>query len=231
MLSFKTFLIENFTPPAVDEGKIKEYYARLLPKLNQVNGKFNQVVRASLPKRIVTPDTYSKAYNEHPVFLSNIKTPESVISKVKRGKKVEDIGDLVRGAVLLPSHEAVEQFVKDFMRKNHSIIEKHEIKAHGSDKTYGYYGSQHLDLVIDGLRVELQVMTQKLWKMKEVAHGIYNKTRESPRGTTESDKIQSKNLFKTGNKPKFRHEDIENINDDEMILEFLIDNDRWKDYL
>ena len=234
MKSFKQFLIEQDeanNKTVVDQKKIAEFYNQLLPKLQHVEKTFEAVLRASLPKRISKwkgPGEYQKAHNVNPVVLTDIKTLGSVISKVKRGKKVEQIGDLVRGAVLFPDHASVEEFVKSFVRKNQGIIAKHEIKAHGGDLDYGYYGSQHLDLMIDGLRVELQVMTQKLWKMKHAAHVIYTKTREE--GATESDKIQSRNIFKQGNKPKYvREEDIPD--DFESLLEFMQEEDRWTLFL
>jgi hypothetical protein len=229
MLSFKQFLVEDFQP-SVDEAKIAEYYEKLLPKLQTVEKEFERVLRASLPKRIQKVNKFGKAFSAEPIVITNIKPLKSVISKVKRGKKVSQIGDYVRGAVLLPDHASVEEFVKQFLRKNQGIIAKHEIKAH-PDKQYGYFGSQHIDLNIDGLLVELQVMTQKLWKMKHIAHKIYTRTREEPSGATKSDFIQSQNLFKTGNKPRFHMREEEIPDTEDALFEFLVIDDRWTLFL
>jgi hypothetical protein len=224
--SFKKYLLESVE---VDEEKIEKYYQKLLPKLQQIERTFEQVLRSSLPKRIQKVDKFGKAYSAQPIIITNIKPAASVISKVKRGKKIEQIGDMVRGAVLLPDSKSVDEFAKMFVRKNQGIIDKLDIKKFGEDKTYGYYGSQHIDLVISGLRVELQVMTQKLWKMKHYAHQIYTKTRDSG-VTTDSDRIQSKNIFKIGNKPKFVKE-CEVPDDIDALYEFMLIDDRWKLYL
>ena len=233
MISFKTFLLEESGAGGADDeqtdekySKVSDYYQKIFPRLQQTERAFEQVLRASLTKRVQKTDSFKKAYSSQPVIITNIKPLKSVISKVKRGKSVEDIGDMVRGAVLMPDGGYVNEFVKSFVRKNAGIIAKHEIKKFGSDKNYGYYGSQHIDLVINGVKVELQVMTQKLWKMKHYAHKIYTKTRENVNGATESDKIQSKNIFKIGNKPKFVKES--DIPDDlDELYEFMLVNNFW----
>lgn len=211
------------------DQEIISYYTQILPKLQATLRTFEAIVRAALPKNTRKMDEFHKAHSSQPIVLTNLKPVESVISKVKRGKSVFEIGDLVRGAVLLPSHKDTELFLNGFVRKNQSIITGHEAKAKGDDKIYGYYGSQHIDLVIDGIRCELQVMTQKLWKMKHEAHKIYTRTRENKAGATESDLIQSRNMFITGNKPKFQREDLieflEIIEEDQSLYEFLLDND------
>tara|TARA_Y100001951_G_C11298063_1_gene277523 strand:- start:43046 stop:43318 length:273 start_codon:yes stop_codon:yes gene_type:complete len=78
----------------------------------------------------------------------------------------------------------------------------------GSDPTYGYYGSEHFSLDIEGFTIELQAMTQKLWHYKSYAHDIYNKTRSKGKVSKE-DMYMSKKLFKLGNKPKYVKEDHE----------------------
>ena len=209
------------------DQEIISYYTQILPKLQATLRTFEAIVRAALPKNTRKMETFHKAHSAQPIVLTNLKPVESV--KVKRGKSVFEIGDLVRGAVLLPSHKDTELFLDGFIRKNQSIITGHESKVKGGDKIYGYYGSQHIDLVIDGIRCELQVMTQKLWKMKHDAHKIYTRTRENKAGATESDLIQSRNMFITGNKPKFQREDLieflEIIEEDQSLYEFLLDND------
>ena len=135
-------------------------------------------------------------------FLYNIKTVESIVSKVfTRGQAFANLGDLVRGALLFQNQADMDEFVKDFERKNGSLIKAVERKEKGGDKTYGYYGSIHYDLDINGFIVELQVMTTKLWNYKHSAHEIYTANREKaiPR---KADLALSKKIFAMGNKPR-----------------------------
>lgn len=142
-------------------------------------------------------------------FLYNTKPVSSIISKVvARGKKFTQLGDLIRGAILFDTQEELDAFVKDFSRKEKSHIKDYEAKEKGGDKTYGYYGSHHFDLLIDGFVIELQAMTKKLWKFKDNAHDIYNRTRETG-VITKADIQLSKKIFSLGNRPKYVRECIE----------------------
>jgi len=47
--------------------------------------------------------------------------------------------------------------------------------------------------------VELQVMSDRLWKYKEAAHGIYTKWRSKPEKIDKFDANLSKKLFSFGN--------------------------------
>lgn len=163
-------------------------------------------------------------------FLSGMKPVKSIISKVvDRGKSFKDLGDLIRGALLFDTQDDLNQFVKDFSRKESGIIVKYEEKTKGSDPTYGYYGSHHFDLNIDGFVIELQAMTQRLWKFKEPAHDIYNMTRDNG-GLSKADQMLSKRLFSMGNSPGYQKEDIEQMFEafyydfcDEILLECVDD--------
>lgn len=142
-------------------------------------------------------------------FLYNTKPVTSIISKVvKRGKNFTQLGDLIRGAILFDTQEELDAFVKDFQRKEKTMIKDYEAKEKGGDKTYGYYGSHHFDLIIDGFVIELQAMTKKLWQFKDTAHDIYNKTRETG-VITKADMELSKKIFNLGNRPKYIKECIE----------------------
>lgn len=156
--------------------------------LNSVKKKFESLIRKELRK-------FKKAR-----FLSDAKSMESIINKaVDRGRGFGELNDLVRGAILLETKADADAFVDKFMRRNKSIVVGYEEKKRGEDNTYGYYGSHHIDLNIDGLIVELQIMTKKLWQYKEEAHKIYMKNRAKEDGPDNFDKYTSKKIFSIAN--------------------------------
>ena len=160
-------------------------------------------------------------------FLADTKTLESIIDKtVYRKKLLSSINDLVRGAVLMQKKSDADAFVKDFLDKNQGIVAGYEEKIRGQDTMYGYFGSHHLDLNINGIIVELQVMTSKLWKYKEEAHVIYNKSRSKPGGADKFDSYRSKKLFNIAN----IHESLHESDGEEIKLSFDIDELEEMDY-
>lgn len=149
-------------------------------------------------------------------FIYNQKEIKSVMSKVVgRGRPLAALSDYVRGMVVTQTQKESAKFVKDYIRKNGAKIVRIDSKDKGKDKTYGYYGSMHFIMNIDGLYVELQVMTKQLLSAKDKAHQIYDASRASSDGPTKADKQLSKRLFTGGNRT-FR-EEVE-------ILEKLIDS-------
>lgn len=170
--------------------------------INSVLKKFHSHVNSLLPK---------KGSKQRYQFLHQKKTLESIIDKViDRKKKLTEISDLVRGAILFDSAKEMEEFVKDFTRKSPYII-KIEPKLKGQSE-YGYYGAYHIDLNIDGLDIEVQITTTKLWTYKGEAHKIYDKWRSSPQPMDKFDKNLSKQLFSKGNINRFR----ESVEEDEI---------------
>jgi hypothetical protein len=169
--------------------------------LDNILDKFYNHINSFLPK---------KGTSGRFKFLHQKKTLKSIIDKVlNRNKNLTMISDLVRGAILFDSHSDMEEFIKDFRRKSNYII-KFEEKLKGENK-WGYYGAYHIDLSIDGMAIELQVMTNRLWRYKEGAHGIYDKWRTSPDKASKVDLSLSRQLFNIGN-VKLR-EEIEDIID------------------
>ena len=152
-------------------------------------------------------------------FLTSTKKIAGIISKIlDRNKKFTELGDLVRGAVLFKTQEELDEFVKKFSRKHKDLIVKYESKDKGGDAKFGYYGSHHFDLNIDGLIVELQAMTIKLWNYKDAAHKIYKSARDNSSGPTKQDMQQSKDLFFKGNTQRRVYEEVE---------EDLFEYDSW----
>lgn len=170
---------------------LKDIVLKNYDLLKGVRDKFYNVVSQNLPK---------KGSSQNYKFLYQIKSMSSIIDKIiKRNKSLANLSDMVRGAVLFKDPNELDEFVKNLKRKNKGYVVGYEFKAKGSDPTYGYYGSHHFDLNIDGLDVELQAMTEKLWNYKEAAHGIYTKWRSKKGKIDKFDSNLSKKLFNLGN--------------------------------
>jgi hypothetical protein len=173
---------------------------KFVKSFSDVEQTFSNLIKNALPKKGTS--------NRDFTFVHQIKSINSIIDKtLVRGKDIMRLGDLVRGAILFKNKGDMDVWNKDFQRKYSRFITDYEFKSKGSDKTYGYYGSHHYDLKIDGLTVELQVMPVKLWKYKEAAHGIYDKWRSSPTPVPEIEKALSRHLFRKGNE-SFVREDV-----------------------
>lgn len=170
-------------------------------------------------------------------ILTDIKELEKIEDKaMDRGKAIIEMNDIVRGAVLFDTKADADKFVSKFMRRNSSMVAAYEEKKRGEDTEYGYYGSHHLDLNIDGMVVELQVMTRKMWSYKEAAHDIYNKYRSKDYGPDRFDQHMSKRLFSMANEsvgiaPEFTLEEIEEMDgnweevDPEAVLIESVESD------
>lgn len=110
--------------------------------------------------------------------LIDRKQPKSIFSKLKRGKGIDKIHDIIRGAILVSDKEALDA-VKKQMRKIFKIYEFEE-KKKGGDKDFGYFGSVHYKVELaNGNIAEIQVMTKELWATKHAAHKIYELERDS----------------------------------------------------
>jgi len=159
----------------------------------------------------VKPDKWKSTFGKYK-FIYQIKSLKSMIDKViKRGKDIFAIGDLIRGAVVFKNPEELDMWVKTFRRRASSKITSYEFKKHGSDKTYGYYGTHHFTLHFDGFDTELIVSTEKLWKYKEEAHNIYTKWRSSNKPIPKEDLAYSKHLFHIGNLREIAEENNEEV--------------------
>lgn len=192
---------------AFDANKGKMDYDDAVKEVERILNKYQTQMQTATDKFFKLMKGYTNRGKAD--FLYNTKPVTSIISKVvARGKKFTQLGDLIRGAILFDTQEELDAFVKDFQRKERGIIKDYEAKEKGGDKTYGYYGSHHFDLLIDGFVIELQAMTKKLWQFKDTAHDIYNKTRETG-VITKADMELSKKIFNLGNRPKYIKECIE----------------------
>lgn len=162
---------------------------------------------------------------KNPKVLVGVKPLKSVLEKIfSRGKKIEKLTDLLRGAVILETGDDVEKVVKQ-IRKDFRIYEmefkgKREavkttyakdgdkrsaiVSVEPGDNKYGYFGSWHFLVDQNGIITEVQVMTRKLWAYKKEAHKIYKELRAA--GDDIDKQIEkaklnmSKHIFNVGNR-------------------------------
>lgn len=168
---------------------LSNIYSKYEPTLSSVKNEFESKVKKEIRKfRDIK-------------FLTDIKSIKSIIDKaILRKKGLLSINDLVRGALLMQTKSDADEFVKNFIRKNKNVVVGYEEKKRGQDNTYGYYGSHHLDLNLNGIIVELQVMTKKLWAYKEEAHKIYTANRSKiAQSVDKFDMFTSKKIFSLAN--------------------------------
>jgi len=227
------------------------YDSEIVPIAKERLGKFQKTV-----KKFLNSSKFRKMPGK-PTVLSQIKSLKSIQSKaVDRGKSLTSIGDIVRGAILFDTSDQAQMFVDEFRRKNSSQIAEYEFKAKGKDKEFGYYGSHHMDLMIDNLVIELQVTTKKLWAYKGAAHDIYNNLRDTKTKAAskkryddlpdnlkkllgfepvssddDKEKALSKRLFSLGNQPRRVSEETEIGSLDESMIQYLFDNPVFFDEL
>lgn len=169
---------------------------------DNLNAIYDKVIKVEVnPRKRKFESFLKKASNKEAKILVGIKPFASFFDKVaKRGMKVDQIHDVLRGAILLKDKEDVGKTVK-FLKKK-AIIYKHEFKEKGSTGEFGYYGSHHFKIEIDGMICEVQVMTRRLWTYKSPAHKYYAKYRSSGNkydDTRDKDAAQSRRLFDRGN--------------------------------
>lgn len=172
---------------------LKQLYEKYSKLFQKTSVNFHKLVTNAIPKRM----------KDKVKFKYQTKKFKSVVSKIiERNTSLREITDLVRGAILFENIPDLNAWVKDFQRKYKAHIYDYEYHQAGKDKLFGYHGSHHFGLKINGLQVELQATTKRLWVYKDEAHNIYNKWRENPRQADPFDMKVSQHLFKIGNKPK-----------------------------
>lgn len=172
------------------EERSRALYNEYLPLVVGAKAKFTRLL-----KKIGSKSKNSKV-------LVDIKAMDAFVKKVVlRGRNTSSITDWLRSAIIVRTHEDVDRTVK--LIKKDFVVQEYEKKDKGLDKEYGYFGSHHFLVLVDGITCEIQVMTKKLWVYKEEAHLIYGKYREDK---GEMDKklkklelAYSKELFSRGN--------------------------------
>lgn len=171
------------------EERLYSLYIKHKSEFESIRDKYKSIITANARK-----------FNNVKI-LTDMKSVSSLLDKITvRRKPLSGIVDIIRGAVILDNPQDAEKYVKDFQRKYGDKIVDLEHKAKGSDPTYGYYGTYHLLIDVDGIYCEIQIATHNLWKQKKLAHDIYTATRSSSAGVTKADSLMSKRIFVKGNR-------------------------------
>lgn len=195
-------------PWADSKGKsaddVADMYNEYLSTIEDAKGNFEKKMKSSV-KGVANPK-----------ILVDVKSLKSMVDKiVNRGKKPGKITDWLRGAILVKTEDDVAKVSKNIF-KAFDRVEEYEEKDRGADKNYGYYGSKHFLVTVDGITSEIQVMTNKLWAYKGKAHKIYDKYRSAKDvDPTELAKAQrmSKRAFDRGNARGNARLEIDNVPD------------------
>jgi hypothetical protein len=179
---------------------LKSIYDKIQPKLLQTARQYRKILEKYISSKGVDSSTMN-------LNFGGVKSFRSVASKVIARKRIslERINDLVRATIYFNTQEQVEDFVKDVQRKMPTF--NHEVKKKGSDELFGYFGSHHLILVVNGIQCELQVMTRRLETHKNEAHKIYGSVRDTlaskgKEAVPVKTLRRSKELFSRGNMPR-----------------------------
>ena len=235
MISFNKFIKEGILNPAFKKNEyikqlknivintkdksekkeaIEDFYNNMLPFFKDVENKLKKLLKKSLSKK-----------DQQVKILTDIKKPDSIFNKyIERGKNIMEMNDIVRSAILFKEKEDVNNFINKFLRKNKNVVKDYEKKEKGGDPEFGYFGSHHIDININGLICEIQVMTRKLWNYKIEAHKIYQKARTS--GGDDFYKKVSKDIFKAANESITYNQiefDEEELEDMDCFIEINID--------
>lgn len=215
ILDFDKFANRRNVSQSEKEEALQLVYKFLQDDLKKAHTAFTGFVKKLIPKKLK---------QKTKIDIPPIKPLKSVISKViKRKKPLSGLTDLVRGSVLFEYQEDANKFYKDLLRKHKGIVIKKEVKARGSDPKFGYHGSYHVDFMVGGVPVELQIMTRKLYAYKKEAHKFYDKYRDKPGATPDNyDRHLSKMIFSKGNTSKYKSEEVEIM---ESFIEDLIFED------
>jgi hypothetical protein len=163
----------------VASKKIRKQYQQLLPKLNETM-KVVEDRLSDLPSSDFTIET-------------NFKPFDSIINKFGKDKlnHLLEMPDLIRGRIFFSTDyvfEEVIKMLKAIFDKNINKIDKKKGEAeHGLE----YFGVIHCDLLIDGIKFELQVIPIEFKRYKPFLHNIFQQLRSKNKlSEEEKDKLR-----------------------------------------
>lgn len=181
---------------SLDPVKDKEKLDNLLDKL---------LDKYIIPLKSKFESSLKRAATKDAKIITGSKSISSIKSKMQRGRKISNMGDLLRAAILVKTEEDAKTVLEN-MRKIFNIFQVEE-KEKGSDTNFGYYGSYHCDVDFHNVICEVQIMTKRLWNYKDAGHSFYDKWREKIKENPEvmntqeykNDAKMSKMVFDYGN--------------------------------
>jgi len=153
----------------------KQYKEEILPLVNKSKKEFLSILKKNTPAR--------------GRFFTNVKKLKSLKSKVIDRKKYGSgrVHDILRATILTKDTDDLNSVVNKF--KRNVKLHSYKNKKFGADKTYGYYGTHHFDIILkSGMMAEVIIATKKLGRDKEIAHNIYDELRGSNKKLTDKEK-------------------------------------------
>lgn len=134
----------------------------------------------------------------------NIKSEKSFVNKTQeRGKPMQGITDVLRGTIIVDGNaKAVRSVARALFGFPENPVAKFDYKdsPRPGDST-GFFGSYNIDITVDGLVCEIQVMTRKLYNIKNTAHGVYDRYRTRPEEMPGDQGVVSRVAYNRANRP------------------------------
>ena len=228
---FNNFFVENFV---TYENELLEKSERIdfkgqpwgdVSKTNTPDDIYNKAVQMAKDnqKEFFRKVKFAARKARNAKVVTNeftIKPEKSFKGKITRTdviKKASEITDMLRTTITVESESDIELVTKAILKEFKVVNKKGgyvDIKSKGKDKVFGYYGSTHFLVDMNGMTSEIQLMTKRMAAYKEEAHKFYDKYRndldkKDPTklkvGSTlnqkdfDMDKRRSKTMFAKGN--------------------------------
>lgn len=128
--------------------------------------------------------------------ITDIKSFPSFKNKVyQRGYAPSKLTDVLRATVLVKKRSDMEE-VADSIQKMFDVI-SYEVKSKPDNK-FGFFGPHVFIVELDGVAIEVQLMTRRMKAFSKEAHKIYQKYRAD---SDNPEKNYSKELFRKANLP------------------------------
>ena len=170
-------------------------------KTQSIEDIYNVAIKHAEQVKPRLESVLKRASNGQFKILVGIKQFSSFADKVlNRGADVSKVYDVLRSAVLTNTQDEAKDVVAN-LKRTQTFLDL-EFKDKGQDTTFGYYGSFHIRIVIDGLICEIQVMTKRLWSYKNWGHEFYTQFRSSDAPNLGIQRL-SKQVFQLGNMRPF----------------------------
>ena len=186
------------------DEKIKDFTGKNdKEKVVALYKKYEPIIEDRLKKYESGLKTALKGVQNAKIMVDIKKLRAFVNKTVDRGKDPSKMNDWLRGSILVNDEKDIGIVSKNIFKAFKSVSE-FDPKERGGDTQFGYYGSVHFSVDVDGVNTEIQLMTKKLYSAKKVAGGQYDDFRSASdaiKGSKETQKLlrHGKRAFDKGN--------------------------------
>lgn len=186
------------------DEKIKDFTGKNdKEKVVALYQKYEPLIKDRLKKYESGLKTALKGVQNAKIMVDVKKLRAFVNKTVDRGKDPSKMNDWLRGSILVNDEKDIGVVSKNIFKAFKSVSE-FDPKERGGDKQFGYYGSVHFSVDVDGVNTEIQLMTKKLYSAKKIAGGQYDDFRSASdeiKGSKETQKLlrHGKRAFDKGN--------------------------------